>query len=255
MSLSKTLGVGVVLCSVVQTGTADAHRPNWFRRPVGMFNQCCAPRHDPCCAPIDPCGVPSLPAVPANPCGCGPVMQPLYQTQMRPVAQTTLVPQQVVTYQNVPQVQYQRQAYVENVPVTVMQQQVRYRDVAVQVNQQVAQVQTQLVPRQTLSYVPETRQVGMQYLGMQTAAYPIYGALPAVPTTAGLPIYGQATEPVPDPVSATIQPSPYMQGASSNGDWSTIQQRGTIGGQSSAAPPPSAATVWQSQLHSGAVAR
>ena len=192
-------------------------------------------------------------------------MQPVYQTQMRAVPQTTLVPQQVVTYQNVPQIQYQRQAYVENVPVTVMQQQVRYRDVAVQVNQQVAQVQTQLVPRQTMSYVPETRQVGMQYLGMQTAvypgavyqagAYPIYGALPAIPTTAGLPIYGQTTEPVPDPVGATSQPSPYMQGASSSSDWSTIQQRGTTGATSSAAAPPTAATVWQSQLQSGAVAR
>ena len=278
MSLSKAVGLGLILCSLLDPGAAEAHRPHWMRRPARVFNQCGAPLHA-CCGPaIDPCCT----------CSCAPLTQPVYQTQMRPVAQTTLEPRQVVTYQNVPQVQYQRQAYVENVPVTtqqtvtvdeggyqmvwvprpvqkqvaqtVLQPQVRYRDVAVQVNRQVAQVQTQLIPRQTVSYIPETRQIGTQFLGTQMAVYPgigypVIGGIPTVPTTAGMPIYGQTTQPVPDPAGAEAQqPAPYMQGASATDDWSTIRQRGSEGAQS-ATHPPSAATIWQSQLQSGAVAR
>lgn len=249
MSLPRILSAGVVLFGVLLPGTSEAHRPYWLgRRPIGLFNQCCAPVHHPCCAP----------AIPIDPCGvCGPAMQPVFQTQLRPVTQTTLVPQQVVTYQTVPQIQYQRQAYIEQVPVTTWQNVTRYRDVAVQVNQQVAQVQTQLVPQQTLGYIPETRAIGMQYTGPQIVGWngglPIYGS---VPLTAGLPIAAQSGEPVPEPIDAlptgsTNPTSQYMQGASGN-EWSTIRQRSQ---GTSAAQPPSAATVWQSQLQSGAVAR
>lgn len=241
-----------------------------------MFNTCCAPIHNPCCPPafIDPC----------NPC-----VQPVFQTQLQPMVQTMLQPQQVISYQTVPQIQYQRQTYVENVPVvsyqnvtvdeggyqmvwvprpvqkqvaqTVLQPQVRYRDVAVQVNQQVAQVHTQLVPQQTLSYVPQTVQVGTQYtaqpmIGWQPGGVPVMGAYPAVPVTSALPSYapvpssaGSINRLVPQPQST--DPTP---GAGSD-HWSTIRQR-----QGSAAPIttsglPSAAAVWQSQLQTGAVAR
>ena len=272
MSFGKLLGAGLVL-AVGALSPLEAHprlmrpyaacRP-FHARPHGMFNTCCAPIHNPCCPPVfvDPC----------NPC-------------VQPMMQTTLQPQQVITYQTVPQVQYQRQTYVENVPVvsyqnvtvdeggyqmvwvprpvqkqvaqTVLQPQVRYRDVAVQVNQQVAQVQTQLVPQQTLSYVPQTMQVGTQYMGTQIIGWqpggvPVIGAYPAVPMTSALP--GMA--PIPDSAGTVnrLVPQPQSAEMPAGDQWSTIRQRqGTAPVNTSAIP--SAAAVWQSQLQTGVMAR
>ncbi|MFV0442776.1 MAG: hypothetical protein ACK5Q5_04305 [Planctomycetaceae bacterium] len=256
MSLPKLLGAGLLVCSVLPTGSVEACHPlrPFARRPFGMFNNCCAPI-DPCCAPMHaPMMSPAMPMMPSDPCGCGgtmsPIMQPMYQTQLQAVPQTTMVPRQVMTYQTVPQVQMQRQAYVEQVPVTTYQNVTRYRDVAVQVNTQVAQMQTQMVPQTTMSYVPLTTQVGTQMAGWQYGAAPVYGMTPQFPTTT----IGTGIVPVPEsatlPQSGTIvQPVPYMQGASATDEWSTIRQQGA------AAQAPSAATVWQSQLQGGSVAR
>lgn len=256
MTFPKWLSAGALLVSLVQAEPASAHYPRWFgRRHWGLFNQCgaplnacCPPVHTPACGPV--CAPACAPSLPMDPCGCGPVMQPMYQTQLQAVPQTTLVPQQVVTYQTVPQIQYQRQAYIEQVPVTTMQNVTRYRDVAVQVHQQVAQMQTQLVPQQTLSYVPVTTQVGTQFAGWQPLGYTAYqGGVPGLPMTVG------GIVPIPEsaglPQSGIInQPVPYLQGASAADEWSTIRQSGVP-----AAQAPTAATVWQSQLQTGVLAR
>jgi hypothetical protein len=232
------------------TGSAEAHHPRLFpRRPFGMFNHCGAPI-DPCCAPVH--APVCAPVMPMDPCGgCGPAMAPMMQpimgTTLQAVPQTTMIPRQVVTYQTVPQVQMQRQAYIEQVPVTTYQNVTRYRDVAVQVNTQVAQMQTQMVPQTTMSYVPVTTQIGTQVAGWQ---YGYGGVYAPIPVTAGV----QGIVPIPESaaIPATggiVQPIPYIQGASTSDEWSTIRQGGT------SAAAPTAATVWQSQLQSGAVAR
>lgn len=109
---------------------------------------------------------------------------------LRPVTQTRLRPQQIVTQRDVPTVQYRQQAITQNVPVTQYQnitvdqghyktvwvpklvtQQVAkttyvpkttYRTVPEVVNRRVAQVQTRLVPERTVQYVPQTTQFTFQ---------------------------------------------------------------------------------------------
>lgn len=109
---------------------------------------------------------------------------------LRPVTETRLRPQQVVTHRDVPTVQYRQQAITQNVPVTQYQnitvdqghyktvwvpklvtQQVAkttyvpkttYRTVPQVVNRRVAQVQTQMVPERTVRYVPQTTQFTFQ---------------------------------------------------------------------------------------------
>jgi hypothetical protein len=255
MSLRKLLGAGVLLYSVMDPCGAEAcaRRP-FLRRPIGLFNQCCAPSHGPVCCPPPVCCPAPVCAPAINPC-CPPAFP--FQTQLQPVTQTTLVPQQVMTYQTVPQIQYQRQAYVTQVPVVTYQPVTQYRDVAVQVNTQVAQVHTRLVPQQSIAYVPATGAMvpGLAIGGVYGGNIAAYGGVAPIPA-AGWPSLSYPGEPVPEPVSISPTPVlgapiPYMQGASAADDWSTIRQRGGV----PAGAAPTAATIWQSQLHTGAVAR
>jgi len=185
------------------------------------------------CAPCATCHLP-----PAN-CSCGgPVIpQPVVPT-------TTYVPQPVVTYRDIPQIQYQRQAYIEQVPVmayqpvietvlvpqqvtrmvptTAYQAQTRYRDVAVQTTQRVYQTQTQYVPQQSLTYVPTIGAAYAPIVPAATAAAPV--AIPSVATP---------------------------RTASAESDWSTIPSRKSRTASSANSrfrPAPSAATVWRSQF-------
>lgn len=288
MKLTKLCGAGLLLAGLLFPSDAEARSRRYYERNhfaapyfggygFGMVNHCCAPPVD-VCAPMHGCGDPCAQPVMMQ------SMQPVYQTQMRPVMQTTLQPQQVVTYQQVPQIQYQRQAYVEQVPVTVYQPQVRYRDVAVQVNQVVAQTQTQMIPRQTVQYVPETRMIGMQpggsqivgwqtgYTGMAGMQYGIpqygmqtyygtqfgYGVSPyGVPMSASLPAFTLPGEPVPE-AAGLDRLAPQPQDAQTPGvdsNWSTIKQRTALepADNTSYLPSsrghiiPTAATVWSSR--------
>lgn len=122
---------------------------------------------------------PAAPTVPAQPLilppatSCGPAIQPMVQTQLRP--------QQIVTYRDVPRTEIRREAVQVNVPVTTyrqvmvdegsyqqvwvprqvtkmvpqttVQQQVQYREIPVQTMERVQQVQTVLIPEQQIRYV------------------------------------------------------------------------------------------------------
>ncbi len=202
-------------------------------------------------------------------CGCGqpfaaPIAQPVFSTQLQPVIETAMRPQQVVTYKDVPQTVYQRQAYVENVPMTtyrtvtvdqgsyqmvwvpkLVQKQIpqtvyvpqtRYRDVAVQVNRRIAQVQTQMVPQQVVRYVPRSQQVAMPSIVGWQAIPPQYGVIASpqsVPTAAGMPQFtlpGEPTDtasriPTPDPQFIQTTPSQNV-----DNEWSTIRQRSALPG-------------------------
>ena len=92
-----------------------------------------------------------------------------------PVLQQSYVPQQFVSYEDVPRIEYRRQAFTEQVPVTtyehvtetvyvpqqvtrtvprtVMTEQTRYRDVAFQTTQRIARTHTRMVP-QTIGFTP-----------------------------------------------------------------------------------------------------
>jgi hypothetical protein len=303
------LGVGVLVCGVLVPLSVSARHPHAHHGPFGLCHRCFMPQLECCCpAPaVNPCGACAHPVV-------QPMQQPVFQTQLRPVLETTYQPQQVVTYQDVPQVQHLRQAVTVNVPVTtfqnvtvdegsyqmvwvprpvqkqvaqtVLQPQIQYRDVAVQVNQRVAQTHTQLVPQQTLRYVPETRQIGMQPIGSRVIGYQ-YGARQFVgwqpgigvqptPMTAGLPTFTLPGEPVPGPVPEASQPierpTPNPQhlqtpapaetpAAPATSEWQTIRQRTSASLYNPPQQPqtasgiPSAATVWQSHRETPAVVR
>ena len=302
MKFRNCLGFGILVCGLTAADSADAHFP-CRRYCVQQCRAAHAPPHAVRAPLYGPMAAPAaiLPGCdPCNPCPQPMIApQPIYQTQMRPVAEMTLQPRQVLTYQTVPQIQYQRQAVIENVPITtyqnvtvdegsyqtvwvprpvtksvaqtVLQPQTRYQDVAVQVQQQVAQIQTQLVPQQTVRYVPETRMVGLQpagapMIGWQPGGSPTYaGAIgtpyaPIAPMTAGLPGFTLPGEPVPTLASPILIPGGDYMSAPTAAEWSTIQQRQSAAPagdspQAAAAPSPTAATVWQSQLHTGQVAR
>jgi len=153
---------------------------------------------------------PSMPVVPSQPVilppatSCGPALQPMVQTQLRP--------QQIVTYQDVPRMEIRREAVQVNVPVTsyrqvtvdegsyqsvwvprqvtrmvpqtAIQQQVQYREIPVQTMERVQQVRTVLVPEQQVRYVqsgiylPQTASI----LGPQPTI-----AVPNPPQTSQLP--------------------------------------------------------------------
>ncbi len=193
---------------------------------------------------------------------------------MVPVTQTTLEPRQVVQYETVPQIQYQRQAYTETVPVTnyktvtvdkgsyqlvwvprpvqvqvpytTYTQQTRYRDVAVQVNQQVARTYTQFVPQQTVQYVPQTQVAVHSPVGIAWQQ-PVYTTVPqtvSLPTFTlpGEPTVRQAAAPIhrPAPSPEHLQlPDAQPSRSAAADDWTTIRQRGAAqpDPQSSYNPP------------------
>jgi hypothetical protein len=223
-----------------------------------------------------------------------------------------MVPQQVMTYRDVPRVQFRREAFVEQVPVsvpeqvtvdeggyqmvwvsrpvtktvarTVMQAQTRYRDVAFQTTERVVETHTQMIPRQTMRYIPETRQIGFRPIGPTMVSAPCQTcettAMFAQPWL-GLGVTGSyPTATFSDvtvaPPSATSLPQTATSGESSGlvptpvdpgtgGAWQTIPQRQADGGTAvqqmggalpAYSPPavrhafqgaPSAASAWQTR--------
>ena len=173
----------------------------------GLFGQCgvCARPCQPTCVAPMPCSC----------CAC---------TGVAPVARTQYVPQQTVTYKDIPRTEYRQQAYVETTPATVYQnvtvdeggyqqvwvpklvtksvartvyqQHVKYRAVPYQVNQRVAQVSTQLIPQQAVGYMPYSYQTA------STCA-----SCGPVPTAAAWPTSVAPNVPV---IRSTRQPVPTM---------------------------------------------
>ena len=195
---------------------------------------CCSP-----CAPAAPAVSPPVLVPSTNltpplmaPSACDPCA-----TSM---AHTELVPQQTVSYREVPQIQYRQEAYTESVPVTTYQQVTRFRSVPYRTVARIPQVSTQYVPQQRTSYYSPTH-VADPCL---SAAVP-YGF---EPQTGGVPEY----------------PSAVPQ-ADARGEWQTIPQRQArsdagieqmsgysnpyraLPRRSAFQPAPSAATAWQSR--------
>ncbi|MCA9082113.1 MAG: hypothetical protein KDA58_16245 [Planctomycetaceae bacterium] len=207
-------------------------------------------------APVVPIVRPMVPMTPA--CGC---QTPIVQQQLRPVVETQMRQQQVMTYQDVVKTQIRREQQVVSVPVTTtrqvtvdqggykmvwvpnlvtknvtettVQQQVQVRDVPVQVVERIPQVQTQLVPQRVVRYVPETRVVygygpgAVAYAPVIPSATPL--AVQPIPQAAST---NTALAPIPDPVS-TPQTTPQTsapqvitpQASQSAEEWKTIPQR------------------------------
>lgn len=208
-----------------------------------------------------------------------PMQQPVYQTYMQPQLRTQLRQKQIIRYKQVPRIQHQRHSYIENVPMTsyqtvqvdeggyqqvwvpkMVQKQVpqtvyvpqtRYRDVAMQTMEQVPYAEMTYIPEQSVTYVPQTRAIGMQTVGSQIVGWQQgpgqvagWGYPPAAttawqspygyPMTAGIdaPMLAFPGEPYLPQQSAGVNvPTPdpsYLQvPTTSNGsaEWSTIKSR------------------------------
>ncbi len=243
------LGAGVVASSVVFTAAAQAHPPlrPYFR--AGLLARTfspCGPLHTPCssCPPV----------ATVAPCGtCAPAF---------------------VSYQAIPQLHYQRQAVIQQVPVTSYQQitvdegsyqmvwvprpvtrtvaqtflqpQIAYRDVAVQTHQIIAHVQPPLVPHGVAYTIPDTPMLGWNV----GSGFLVGPPIPGTPTIASQPI--ERPTPHPDHLSPPPAATPGTD------EWQTIPQRQSTAPAEQApqaSQTPTAARVWQSQLHSNTVTR
>ena len=198
-----------------------------------------------------------------------------------PVLQQGYVPQQVVSYEDVPHIEYRRQTYTEQVPVTtyeqvtetvyvpqqvtravprtVMTEQTRYRDVAFQTTQRVARTHTRMVP-QTIGFSPVSpggcSSCGETSLGLTPTAVPAYpSVLPASAPT----IMAPSNAAIPSMPAISISPyaSPAAVPQYDDVNWSTVRPRSAptpssshapVRGTSLFRPAPSAATVWQSRF-------
>lgn len=242
------VSAGLVASGVVVTAAAQAHPPlrPYFR--AGLLARSCAP-----CAPLPP---PGPPVAAVDPCGaCAPA---------------------IVSSQAIPQIHYQRQAVIQQIPVTsyqqvtvdegsyqmvwvprpvtrtiaqtVLQPQIAYRDVAVQTHQIITQVQPPLTSPMVVYSAPQMPVLGWGVQSGLTAA-PTF--VPGVPTIASQPI----ERPTPHPDYLTTPPAAAAPGT---GDWQTIPQRQSPAPAEQTPPggqTPTAARVWQSQLHSNTVTR
>jgi hypothetical protein len=192
-----------------------------------------------------------------------------------PVLQSSYVPQQFVTYQDVPRTEIRRQAFVEQVPVTtyeqvtetvyvpqqvtrtiprtVMTEQTRYRDVAFQTTQRIAQTQTRFVPQPTIGFAPVSgcNSCGSSGIGFAPSAIPGY---PSVVPTADP---GPASIPSMPSISVSPYSTPSLVPQYDDINWSEVRPRtaptpsrshAPIRGTSLFRPAPSAATVWQSRF-------
>lgn len=174
-----------------------------------------------------------------------------------PVLRQSYVPQQVVSYEDVPRIEYRRQAYTEQVPVTtyeqvaetvyvpqqvtrtvprtVMTQQTRYHDVAFQTTERIARTHTQMVPQTTIGFRPVPApggcsSCGETSLGLAPMAAPQYrSVLPAAaaPTIMAPTIVAPAHGGIPSMPAISI--SPYdAPGAVPQYDdvhWSNVRPR------------------------------
>lgn len=130
------------------------------------------------------------------------------------MSQTQFVPQQTVSYRDVPQIQYRQEAYTASVPVTNYQQVTRYRNVPYQTVARIPQVSTQYVP-QTTATAPCSSCMTDTAMGYYGGASSM-AAMPYTPTPAG---YSQVAA-----VPEYPYPVPQPQAAASGG-WQTIPQR------------------------------
>jgi len=224
-------------------------------RPVGscLFGNCCggAPQYGGCCgtpaiapsySPPTLVPQPTLPPTSCNPCGPA-------------LTQTQLVPQQTVTYRDVPQIQYRQEAYTESVPVTSYQQVTRFRSVPYQTMARIPQVSTQYVPQVTAAAPCNTcnTAAAMPYYGSTMSSVPSYTPTTAMPSQpAGVPEYPY---PVPQPQASGAdawQTIPQRQAATSEVEQTGYYSRGSYRPRRSAAgmfrPAPSATAAWQSRF-------
>jgi hypothetical protein len=180
---------------------------------------------------------PTFPPTSCNPCDMG-------------FAHTQLVPQQTITYREVPQIQYRQETYTEQVPVTTFQQVTRMRSVPYQTMTRIPQISTQYVP--------------------QISSAPCNPCLSGLTTTpfidSGMPMYSPTPSMQPQMNGVPEYPYPATQPQADAGGWQTIPQRQADGAnvqqmgyfpqaapqptrrQSMFQPAPSAATAWQSRF-------
>lgn len=185
---------------------------------------------------------PTLPPTSCNPCGPA-------------LTQTQYVPQQTVTYRDVPQIQYRQEAYTASVPVTSYQQVTGYRNVPYQTVARIPQVSTQYVPQVTAAAPCTTCDTGMAmpYYAPTMSAFPSYtptSVTPAQPT--GVPEYPY---PVPQPQASGTdgwQTVPQRQADASSVEQTGYYSHGSYRPRPSAAgmfrPAPSATAAWQSRF-------
>jgi hypothetical protein len=215
--------------------------------------------HDACC--------PSCHLAPAQ-CVCA-----VPKVTYRPVVETHMVPQPVLSHRNVTETRYRTEPVTETVPTTaydcvtvdegsyqrvwvpkivtrqvpktVYQQRTTYRTVPYQVTRQVAECRTQMVPRQTVRYVPETSTT-MVYSGptgvLSAAPTPIQSAARPVPDA-------HLSETLPTPITprSTVKPedSQEYDPAPRTSSAADLEFRQADRGTSKFVPAPSAATVWR----------
>jgi hypothetical protein len=164
---------------------------------------------------------------------------------------TELVPQQTVSYRDVPQIQYRQEAYTESVPVTTYQQVTRFRSVPYRTVARVPQVSTQYVPQQRTSYYAPTVVSDPCLAGTPGLQYGLPAEVPYgfAPQSGGVPEYPSTAAPQAD-AGGQWQTIPQRQAQQDN----AIEQMGgysnsyrTLPRRSAFQPAPSAATAWQSR--------
>ena len=148
-----------------------------------------------------------LPLFPSVNC-CQTCYQPRPQCHcptFRPVVETHMRPQSVMTWRSVQQTGYRCQPRVETVPVVTYQKRIRYDIVPYTVRRCVPQCSTVMVPERRVRYVPD---------------YAVTSPVTTHPVPpAAWSHTGASAAPVPDPL---FDSSPV---AGSYGDWTTVSSR------------------------------
>jgi hypothetical protein len=203
----------------------------------------CAPAIGPTYSPPVLTPQPTFPETSFHPCA------PL-------ISQTQLVPQQTISYREVPQVQYRQEAYTQMVPVTTYQQQTRLRTVPYQTVARIPQISTQYIPQMTATAGCDPCLAGvatMPYSAGSLSAMPVLpaqtrfhdaGGVPEYPYPAMTPQVGASEwQTIPQRQAATpteVEQMGYQQSYSPS-----IQRQAT---QSLFRPAPSATAAWQSRF-------
>lgn len=191
----------------------------------------------------------TLPAPNYLPTSCNPCEQGFAQTQ--------LIPQQTISYRDVPQIQYRQEPYTTNLPVTTYQQVTQYRNVPYQTTARIPQISTQYVPQMTAAAPCNTCTSGLagSYYGATASTFDLpYAPTPSsMPQTAAIPEYPYPAQQPYTTAADGWQTIPQRQASSPT----EVQQMGYIpsyGNQPQRQvapsgmfrPAPSAASAWQS---------
>lgn len=188
-----------------------------------------------------------------------------------PVFQSSYVPQQFVSYEDVPRVEYRRQAFTEQVPVTtyeqvaetvyvpqqvmrtvprtVLTEQTRYRDVAFQTTERIARTHTRMIPRTTIGFAPVRAPGGCSSCGETSFGHaPMASpAYPSVLPTAAPTIMAPSNAAIPSMPTMSVSPYGVPNAASPHGahgavpqyddvNWSNVRPRSAPTPSSSHAP-------------------